>query len=489
MTKEKGFLEIEREVPEERSLEERIKDFDVLHPMLDDNQAQNQSTRCMDCGVPFCMSGCPLGNMIPDFNAAVSSGKWSEAARTLHATNNFPEITGHICPAPCESACVLGIIKPPVSIKELEAKIAEKSWEKDYIKAVKPAEKSGKTVAIIGSGPAGLACAQQLNRVGHDITIFEKSLRPGGLLTYGIPEYKLPYKIIEQRMAILKEEGIKFLFGQNVGEDVSFEDLRQQFDAVVMCTGAEKPRELTLESTNLNGIHFAMEFLSQQSDINFSSTNDSKEATITAKDKNVIVIGGGDTGSDCIGTSIRQGATSVTNFEIQQRRPAERTADNPWPQYDFIYRLSSSMAENSHLGGGTHYGLTAKKIISENGKIKSLETIDVQFDGSQVSEVAGTERSWPCDLLLIAIGYCGVNQQEQLRQFGVKISESQTIVTDKNKMTDKQGVFAAGDCRRGQSLVVWAIAEGRDVANRVDSWLMQKPSLLPKVNTSPYAYN
>lgn len=491
----KGFIEVGRENPALRNPLERITDFKTHYLEFSEDKRRQQASRCMECGVPFCMSGCPLGNMIPDFNDLVYRGRWDEALRTLHATNNFPEFTGMICPAPCENACVLGIINPAVNIKLDELSIIEHAFQENRVRPIQPEKSSGKSVAIIGSGPAGLACAQQLRRAGHAVTVYEKSPQPGGLLMYGIPEYKLPKAVVQRRVKIMKEEGIEFKTRTEVGRDISWAEIRDNYDAVVVAIGAETPRDLNVPGRDLEGVHFAMEFLPQQVSRLQNENLWSCNRDINATGKDVVVIGGGDTGSDCIGTSLRQGARSVINFEIMPKHPDQRSATNPWPQYARINRVSTSQEENKAKGGKTEYCIATKRFIGDDkGNLVAVETIRVEWEkddkGAMVPrEVEGSEETWDCQLALLAMGFTGPKTSTLTKDLKVKLNMRTNIQQkDDTMMTDEEGVFAAGDCRRGQSLVVWAIAEGREIARNVDSWLMNRPSRLAKVRLNPYLY-
>ncbi len=471
-----GFKEYTREMPQSRPVEERIRDYSEIYQPFEDGKLQKQAARCMDCGVPFCHSGCPLGNIIPDWNDLVYRNRWREAIDRLHATNNFPEFTGRLCPAPCEEACVLGINEPAVTIELIEKAIIEHAFEQGWIFPVPPAVRTGKSVAIVGSGPAGLACAQQLNRAGHAVTVFERADRIGGLLRYGIPDFKLEKWVIDRRLRIMEQEGITFKAGVNVGRDVTADHLKS-FDAVVLCGGATKPRDLPMAGRELEGIHFAMEFLTGQ---NRRVAGDSTERIgpeITAAGKRVIVIGGGDTGSDCIGTSVRHGAKSVTSFEIMPMPGEDRPPEQPWPYWPMRLRTSSS-----HKEGGTRYwAIATKKFIGAGGRLRSLLTVNLEFvkkDGRmQMLEVPGSEHEWPCELVLLAMGFTGPEPDGIIAQLGVQLDERGNVKADRYATT-VPGVFSAGDMRRGQSLIVWAISEGREAARAVDEHLMGS-SLLP----------
>jgi len=457
-----------------------------------EEKVKTQASRCMDCGVPFCMSGCPLGNLIPEWNDLVYRGRWKQALQALHATNNFPEFTGRVCPAPCETSCVLGINEPPVTIKLHEVSIIDKGFEEGWIVPEPPTRRSGKSVAIIGSGPAGLACAQQLNRAGHQVTVFEKTDRAGGLLMYGIPHYKLRKEKVQRRIDLLEAEGIEFRYSCEVGKDASFADIKSYYDAVVIATGAEEPRDLPVEGRDLDGIHFAMDFLPQQNRANWGDTDIAalhpKKQPISAKGKKVIVIGGGDTGSDCIGTAMRQGATRVINFELLGQPPDERSQSNPWPQWSRVLRISSSVEEMQVLGGDVHYEIMTTRFVGSNRSVTGLETVKVDWSKGRPEKIAGSEQLWKCDLVLLAMGFLGP-RSELLKQSGCETDQRSNIKTDpRTRMSSVDGVFAAGDCRRGQSLVVWAISEGREVARCVDEYLTGSKSLLPAVRLETFVY-
>ncbi|MHC5067273.1 MAG: glutamate synthase subunit beta [Planctomycetota bacterium] len=488
----RGFIKHERQGMSLESVDSRLEHHNEQYTPLSDDDISTQASRCMDCGIPFCMTGCPLGNLIPDWNDDVYRGKWDKAVSALLATNNFPEFTGRVCPAPCENACCLGVTKPAVSIKLHEYAITEKGFEQGLITAVVPEQRTGKTVAIVGGGPAGLACAQQLNRAGHTVTVFEKNDRAGGLVMYGIPHYKIRKETVQRRIDLLAKEGIQFRFNCEVGADITATELHEQFDAVVLSTGSEQPRDLPAPGRELDGIHFAMEFLPQQNRANWGDEDVAAlhpdKRVISAAGKNVVVIGGGDTGSDCIGTSLRQGAINVENLELLPRPPAERGDGNPWPQYARVYRKSTSVAEMEEREGEVHYGTLTKEFLGENGKLTGIKIVDVAWEGRSFSEVEGSERVLPCELVLLAMGYLGP-RQGLVEQFGLDTDARSNVLTNPiNRMASVDGVFAAGDCRRGQSLVVWAIAEGREVARCVDEYLTGTESLLPAVKIDAFAY-
>lgn len=488
----RGFIKHGRRDKTLQAVDARLQHHDEHYNYPSEEKVKTQAGRCMDCGVPFCMSGCPLGNLIPEWNDLVYRGQWKKALKALHATNNFPEFTGRVCPAPCETACVLGINEPAVTIKLHEVSIIDKGFEEGWIVPQPPAQRSEKAVAIIGSGPAGLACAQQLNRAGHNVTVIEKTDRAGGLLMYGIPHYKLRKEKVQRRIDQLAAEGIEFRYSCEVGKDISFDEVKAAFDAVVIATGAEEPRDLPVEGRELDGIHFAMEFLPQQNRANWGDSNIAalhyKQKTISAKGKKVIVIGGGDTGSDCIGTSMRQGATSVVNFELLENPPEERSDDNPWPQWSRIMRVSTSVEEMRVMGGDVHYEIMTTRFIAKGRAVSALETVKVKWVNGRPEKIEGSEQIWKCDLVLLAMGYLGP-RSELLTQCGCETDLRSNIKTDpKTRMSSVDGVFAAGDCRRGQSLVVWAISEGREVARCVDEYLTGSQSLLPEVRLEPFSY-
>jgi glutamate synthase (NADPH) small chain len=480
MAKPTGFKEYTRELPTKRSVEERIKDYRELYIPFPKEKVTQQAARCMDCGVPFCHTGCPLGNIIPDWNDLVYRGNWQEAIERLHATNNFPEFTGRLCPAPCEEACVLGINEPPVTIEQIEKEIIENAFENGWVVPEPPDTRTGKSVAVIGSGPAGLAAAQQLNRAGHTVTVFEREDRIGGLLRYGIPDFKMEKWVIDRRLHILEAEGITFKTGVNVGKDITAEELKKDFDAIVICIGSTLPRDLKAPGRELDGIHFAMDFLPMS---NRWVADDGQPPVITANGKHVIVIGGGDTGSDCIGTSRRQGAASITNFELLSMPPKERPENQPWPYWPMRLRKSTSHEE----GCERVFSIMTKEFIGSNGKIEKLKTVNVQFVPNpaggppKLEEVPGSEKEWPADLVLLAMGFVGPEAGSFVHQLGCELDERGNIKADENYMTTTPGIFAAGDSRRGQSLIVWAISEGREAARCVDLHLMGKTDLPTKV--------
>ena len=472
MGKITGFIEYDRRVETYDPVDERLKHYREFTKPLKAAELKKQGARCMDCGIPFCHSGCPLGNLIPDFNDAVYRGQWKKAAELLHATNNFPEFTGRLCPAPCEEACVLGINEDPVSIENIEKQIAEKAFEAGWITPEPPARRTEKRVAIVGSGPAGLAAAQQLNRAGHWVTVFERDEKPGGLLRYGIPDFKLEKNIIDRRLAILKKEGITFRCGMHVGVDLPASSLLEDFDALLLCGGATVRRRLSIPGAEVKGVVQAMDFLSQNN--RRVSGSPISGDPIDARGKRVIVIGGGDTGSDCLGTALRQGATSVLNFEILSRPPAGRPGGQPWPFWPMRLRTSSSHKE----GAERVFSISTKMFNADDvGNLKSLVTVDVEWvrgpDGRRtLKEIPGTEKEWPCDLALLALGFSG-SEPTLADSLGLQMdTRSNILASEKDYKTNIPGVFAAGDQRRGQSLIVWAISEGRQAAHHLDAYLM-----------------
>jgi glutamate synthase (NADPH/NADH) small chain len=469
MGKLKGFIEYERTEEGLIPVKKRVKNYKEFTLKPSDDKLKEQGGRCMDCGVPFCHSGCPLGNLIPDFNDAVYNNEWEKALYILHSTNNFPEFTGRLCPAPCEAACVLGLINPPVSIEMIEKYIVERGFEEGWIKANPPLNRTGKKIAVVGSGPAGLAAAQQLNKAGHTVDVFERDSKIGGLLRYGIPDFKMEKNIIDRRLSQLKEEGINFFTNKEVGKNYPVENLKK-YDSVVLCGGATIKRNLPIKGSDLDGVKQAMDFLKLQNEV-VDGLNKTKEP-LNAKDKNVIVIGGGDTGSDCIGTSNRQEAKSVTNFEIMSKPSENRTNENPWPYWPFKLKTTSSHEEGIHREWSI---LTKEFIGDENGKVKSLKTVEVEWikkegERPQLKEREGSEKLWPCDLALLALGFSG-HEPDLIDKLDLDTNANNQIITD-NYQTSVSNVFSAGDMRRGQSLIVWAISEGREAAYQVDKYLM-----------------
>jgi glutamate synthase (NADPH/NADH) small chain len=488
MGKVTGFLEIGREQATRRKADERIKDwFEIYEPFPEEKQRE-QGARCMDCGVPFCHTGCPVNNLIPDWNDLVYGNRWEAAIRRLHSTNNFPEFTGRICPAPCEAACVLGINQPPVSIKLIERSIVERAWDEGWIHPEPPEQATGKRVAVVGSGPAGLAAAQQLRRAGHSVTVFEKNDRIGGLLRYGIPNFKLEKHVVDRRIEQMRAEGVVFQTNAHVGVNVSVESLTEGFDAILLCGGSEQPRDLPIPGRELKGIHFAMEFLPQQ---NRRNEGDSEEALlksmnaagpILATGKHVIIIGGGDTGADCLGTSHRQGAKSVHQFEIMPRPPEERAATTPWPLWPLQLRTESSHEE----GGNRDWSIGTVKFTGDaDDNVKQLHAIRVGSPPKFLPQ-AGSEFTLEADLVLLAMGFLGPVRNGMIEQLGLALDARGNIATT-NYMSSVAGIFAAGDMRRGQSLVVWAIAEGRKAAAAVSDYLAAKDEPLARVRYSAAA--
>ncbi|MBI4459626.1 MAG: glutamate synthase subunit beta [Acidobacteria bacterium] len=473
MGKVTGFLEYGREGGKYRPVEERIRDWrEVYLPVLD-GKLRKQGARCMDCGIPFCHSGCPLGNLIPDWNDLIYRERWRDAIVRLHSTNNFPEFTGRLCPAPCEGSCVLGINDDPVTIKQIELSIIERAFQEGWVRAEPPAERTGKKVAIVGSGPAGLAAAEQLNRAGHWVTVLERDDRIGGLLRYGIPEFKMEKGFLERRLRLMEEGGVTFRTNCHVGGNVTVEELRREFDAILLAGGARYPRDLPIPGRELQGIHFAMDYLTLQ---NKRCEGDSvpDDQFISAEGKRAVIIGGGDTGADCLGTVHRQGATAVYQLELLPKPPDLRDpVSNPWPQWPNVFRTSSAHDE----GGVREYSISTQRFSGENGCVKKLHTIRVQMgrdaQGRLVFEdIPGTEMEIDADLVLLAMGFLGPERKGMLEQLGVKLNERGNVWRDENWMTSVPGVFTAGDMQRGQSLIVWAIAEGRSAARGMDLYLM-----------------
>jgi glutamate synthase (NADPH/NADH) small chain len=473
-----GFIEFKRDKQPYRPVEERLHDWRQVMRPWPTEQLQKQGARCMDCGIPFCHQGCPLGNLIPDWNDLVYRDKWREAIDRLHATNSFPEFTGTLCPAPCEGSCVLGINDDPVTIKAIELAIIDHAWAAGWIAPAPPAAETDKKVAVIGSGPAGLAAAQQLRRAGHRVTVFERDDRIGGLLRYGIPEFKMEKRVLDRRLQQMEAEGVVFRASCHVGINVGADDLRKEFDAVLLCGGACAPRDLPIPGRDLAGIHFAMEYLTLQ---NRRCEGDAipDERFITAGGKRVVIIGGGDTGADCLGTVHRQGALSVHQFEILPRPPDRRADDNPWPQWPNVYRVSSAHEE----GGERVYSVSTKRFLGdERGDLRALEVVQVEMvkDSSgriTFKETPGSEFVLPCELVLLAMGFVGPERPGMLEQLGVRLTERGNVGRDGHWMTSVPGVFTAGDMQRGQSLIVWAIAEGRSAARGVDAYLMGRSDL------------
>jgi len=473
MGKVTGFLEYERELTPRRPATERVNDWFEIYLNFPEEKLRTQGARCMDCGVPFCQTGCPVNNLIPDWNDLVYHGRWKEAVRQLHATNNFPEFTGRICPAPCEASCVLGITQPAVTIKQIEKNIVERGFQEGWIRPEPPKFLTGKKVAVVGSGPAGLAAAQQLCRAGHSVTVYEKADRIGGLLRYGIPQFKLEKHLIDRRLEQMSAEGVKFVTSAEVGKNVAVENLRRDFDAIVLAGGAEQPRDLKVPGRELKGIHFAMDFLAQQNHRNLGDTI-AADTEILATGKHVVIIGGGDTGADCLGTTHRQKPLSVHQFEIMPKPPIERSPLTPWPQWPLQLR-----SEGAHEEGGIRdWSLATTKFTGNSeGKVQQLHAVRVG-PPPKFEPIPGTEFTMEADLVLLAMGFLGPVRNGLITQLGVDIDARGNVATDRNNMSSVPGVFAAGDMRRGQSLVVWAIAEGRKTAAAVDAYLKVKATAL-----------
>jgi glutamate synthase (NADPH/NADH) small chain len=476
-----GFKEYKRQVPVERPVDERIEDYLEVYEPFSEKKLQEQAARCMNCGIPFCHLGCPLGNIIPEFNDLAYKGLWKKAYAILSATNNFPEFTGRICPAPCEEACVLGINEPPVTIENIEKMVVEHAFKAGWVVPEPPESRTGKTVAVVGSGPSGLAAADQLNRAGHAVTVFERSDRIGGLLRYGIPDFKLEKCLLDRRLDVLEAEGIVFKTSAAIGTDISVDELKG-FDAIVLAIGSTTGRDLPVLGRDLDGVHFAMDFLPQQ---NKELAGDEVGGKISAEGKHVVVIGGGDTGSDCVGTSIRQGCKSVVNFELFPEPPKGRPAHQPWPYWPMKLRTSSS-----HRDAGEDprsYALLTKEFLGDKGStLTHVHTVNVEFNrerqtgNATMGEVAGSEKKWKADLVLLALGFVGPERDNAIQGLGVGLDERGNIETGKNYQTNVGNIFAAGDCRRGQSLIVWAISEGREAARNVDLFLMGETNLPTK---------
>lgn len=461
-----GFLKWDRQTPKRRRIPVRVQDWKEVYEPFPVDELTRQAGRCMDCGIPFCNNGCPLGNLIPDWNDLVYRGNWRDAIERLHATNNFPEFTGRLCPAPCESACVLGINSDAVTIKQVEVEIIDRAWREGWVTPQMPSQKTGKRVVVIGSGPAGLAAAQQLTRVGHDVLVLERADRIGGLLRYGIPEFKMEKINIERRIKQMSAEGTIFRTNATVGENVDIDVLLASHDAVVLACGATNWRDLNVQGRELNGIHQAMEYLPPANKV---QQGDFAETDISAKGKHVVIIGGGDTGADCLGTAIRQGAASITQLEILPQPPATRAANNPWPQWSFIFRTSSAHEE----GGERMFAVSTEKFVGdEHGNVRALVITDVKSENGSFVPIEGSQRELKADLVLLALGFIGPEKSSWIESLGLKFDERGNIARNDSYMSSVSGVFVAGDMGRGQSLIVWAIAEGRAAAAGVDKYLM-----------------
>jgi len=461
-----GFLKWDRQTPKRRRIPVRVQDWKEVYEPFPVDELTRQAGRCMDCGIPFCNNGCPLGNLIPDWNDLVYRGNWRDAIERLHATNNFPEFTGRLCPAPCESACVLGINSDAVTIKQVEVEIIDRAWREGWVTPQMPSQKTGKRVVVIGSGPAGLAAAQQLTRVGHDVLVLERADRIGGLLRYGIPEFKMEKINIERRIKQMSAEGTIFRTNATVGENVDIDVLLASHDAVVLACGATNWRDLNVQGRELNGIHQAMEYLPPANKV---QQGDFAETDISAKGKHVVIIGGGDTGADCLGTAIRQGAASITQLEILPQPPATRAANNPWPQWSFIFRTSSAHEE----GGERMFAVSTEKFVGdEHGNVRALVITDVKSENGSFVPIEGSQRELKADLVLLALGFIGLEKSSWIESLGLKFDERGNIARNDSYMSSVSGVFVAGDMGRGQSLIVWAIAEGRAAAAGVDKYLM-----------------
>jgi glutamate synthase (NADPH/NADH) small chain len=475
MGKPTGFIEIARKKQPTRPVGERLRDWQEVYLPYAVETLRQQGARCMDCGIPFCHQGCPLGNLIPDWNDLVYRDRWQTAIERLLATNNFPEFTGRLCPAPCEGSCVLGINADPVTIKGIENAIIERAFDEGWIVPRPPAHRSGKRVAVVGSGPAGLAAADQLNKAGHQVTVFERADRIGGLLRYGIPEFKMEKRFLDRRLAVMEAEGVKFRTNADIGGDIGADELRREFDAIVLAGGSTVPRDLPIPGRTLGGVHFAMEFLTQQNRRNHGEHVPESEA-ISAAGKRVVIIGGGDTGADCLGTAHRQGAASVHQFELLARPPESRAASNPWPTWPQIFRVSTAHEE----GGERVYSVATTEFVGHDGKLTGLKghTVEAVTENGRLTfqPVPGTEFTLECELVLLAMGFVGP-EKGAVGQLGVKLTERGTVARDENWMTNVAGIFTAGDMQRGQSLIVWAIAEGRSAARGVDQWLMGQSQL------------
>ena len=477
MADPRGFLTTPRQMPTRRPVDVRIQDWREVYENFGAKELEKQAGRCMDCGIPFCHNGCPLGNLIPEWNDLVYDRDWGQAIERLHATNNFPEFTGRLCPAPCEAACVLGINAEPVTIKQVEVAIVDRAWESGWITPQPPESLSGRTVAVIGSGPAGLAAAQQLARAGHTVAVYERSDRIGGLLRYGIPEFKMEKRHLDQRLAQLTAEGVKFRPNTEVGVDITGADLRRRYDAIIVAAGATSWRELDVPGRDLAGVHQAMEYLPWANRV---QEGDLPDSPIDVQGAHVVIIGGGDTGADCLGTAHRQGAASVTQLEIMPRPPEERPGSQPWPTYPMVYRTSSAHEE----GGERMFSVSTERFIGEDGRVTAMELVDVEMRDGTFVPVEGSRRRVPADYVFLAMGFVGPERGSLAEQLGLEFNSRGALARHDDYSTDVEGVFVAGDAGRGQSLIVWAIAEGRAAAASVDRYLMGSTNLPSPIRAS-----